>query len=78
MIGIINVSPENVPNTGINQYEVRINRKIIAKFEHNRQFGALAQCLRDAADAVERQEKLDKSEMIKVIFDKIDQENNRR
>jgi hypothetical protein len=53
MIAIVNVSPD-APVTGINQYEVRINRRVIAKFEHFRHLDGLAQCLRDAADAVER------------------------
>jgi hypothetical protein len=53
MIAIVNVSPD-APVTGINQYEVRINRRVIAKFEHFRHLDGLAQCLRDAADAVDR------------------------
>lgn len=55
MIAIVNVSPEDAPNTGINQYEVRINQRAITQFEHYRQKTGLAQCLRDAADAVEQQ-----------------------
>lgn len=54
MLAIVNVSPEDAPLTGPNQYEVRINRRVIATFEHDRQYGNAAQCLRDAADAVER------------------------
>lgn len=54
MLAIVNVSPEDAPLTGLNQYEVRINRRVIATFEHDRQYGNAAQCLRDAADVVER------------------------
>lgn len=54
MLAIVNVSPEDTPLTGVNQYEVRINRRVIATFEHDRQYGNAAQCLRDAADAVDR------------------------
>ena len=54
MIAIVNVSPQNTPLTGRNQYEVRINRKVIATFTHDRQVNGAAQCLRDAADAVDR------------------------
>ena len=54
MLAIVNVSPEDAPQYGINQYEVRVNNTVIASFEHDRQLGAAAQCLRDAADAVEK------------------------
>lgn len=56
MIGIVNTSPENAPTMGENTYEVRINEKVICLFTHNRQIKGLAQCFRDAADAVERVE----------------------
>ena len=39
-------------------YVVRINKKIICEFEHKREINGLADCLRDAADAVDNQ-KLD-------------------
>ena len=54
MLAIVNVSPPNTPTTGINQYEVRVNKKVIASFEHDRQYMNAAQCLRDAADAIEK------------------------
>ena len=54
MLAIVNVSPDDAPDTGMNQYEVRINKRVIATFEHDRQYGNAAQCLRDAADAVEK------------------------
>lgn len=54
MLAIVNVSPEGTPPTGPNQYEARINRHVIATFTHDQQYGNAAQCLRDAADAVER------------------------
>jgi hypothetical protein len=53
MIAIVNVSPDSSPMIGINQYEVRINHSVICEFEHDRRAEGLAQCLRDAADAVE-------------------------
>lgn len=76
MISVVNVSPDDAPNTGINQYEVRINNKLIASFEHDRQYNALPQCLRDAADAVEQQEKLDKDKLLEVIFNRVNQIKN--
>ena len=52
MITITNVSPEGTPTTGINQYELHINEKLITTFEHDRTYMGLAQCLTDAAEAV--------------------------
>ena len=54
MIAIVNVSPDDAPTTGPNKYEVRINYEVIATFEHDRQPDGAAQCLRDAADAVDK------------------------
>ena len=54
MIVIHNISPEGTPLDGTNTYEVLINEKLIATFEHKRKVGGLAGCLRDAAYAVER------------------------
>lgn len=68
MLAIVNVSDPSTPSTGINQYEVRINRKVIARFEHDRQYGAAAQCLRDAADAVEKCTAEEKALMLEHIM----------
>lgn len=51
MIAIVNVSTHDDP-CGVHEYEVRINREVITRFEHVREDG-LAVCLRKAADAVE-------------------------
>ncbi len=49
---IHNITRDHVPN-GLNQYELLINKKLICEFEHDRSHDGLAQCLRDAADAVD-------------------------
>jgi len=54
MLTIVNVSSQNAPKYGINAYEVRVNSTVLAKFKHNRTPNGAAQCLRDAADAIER------------------------
>lgn len=54
MLVIVNVSPENTPKFGVNQYEVRANSTVLAEFKHNRTPNGAAQCLRDAAEAIER------------------------
>lgn len=53
MISIVNISDEETPPIGLNEYELRINRKVIVEFKHKRGYGKLAQCLRDAADALD-------------------------
>jgi hypothetical protein len=68
---IHNVSGDNFDYVGINKYQVRINQKVIAEFEHTRSDG-LAKCLRLAADAVEdplRVEKLAEYELLKAMMD---------
>jgi len=54
MIAIVNIGPYNDPDpSGVRDYEVRINRDVVATFQHRRADG-LAVCLRHAAAAVER------------------------
>lgn len=56
MISITNVSPKDSPVDGTHQYVVQVNGALITTFEHDRAFNGLAQCLRDAADAVDRKQ----------------------
>ena len=53
MIAIVNVSPNPQP-AGEHTYSLRINRREILQFTHNRE-DSLAVCLRKAAEAVEAQ-----------------------
>lgn len=53
MIVITNIS-EDALLRGMNKYELKINEKVICRFEHDRHPEGLAQCLRDAADAVDK------------------------
>ena len=50
MIAIIN---KGGPADGVCTYTVRINRDVVAEFQHDRRKG-LARCLRDAARAVDK------------------------
>ncbi len=68
MLAIVNVSPEDAPMTGINQYEVRVNHKVIATFEHDRQYGNAAQCLRDAADAIEKADAQKRKQLLESLL----------
>lgn len=64
MIAIINITPD-AHLTGPNTYRVQINREVICEFEHNRTYDGLAQCLRDAADAVEQS---GDSSLVKILL----------
>lgn len=66
MIAIVNVS-EDAPMLGINTYEVRINRTVITTFNHDRKRDGMAQCLRDAADALDAQTAQNRIELMKTI-----------
>ena len=50
MIAIVNVGGDQL---GVCKYEVRINKKVVGEFEHNRVDG-LTVCIEKAAKAVER------------------------
>jgi len=52
MIAIINVSLHNSP-FGIQDYELRINSRVIARFQHKREEG-LTKCLELAAQSAEK------------------------
>jgi len=54
VIAIVNVTKEHDP-VGLNDYELRINREVIAKFSHVRSEG-LGMCLRLAALAADEAE----------------------
>ena len=69
MIAIVNVSPDDAPNEGENKYEVRINSQVICEFKHDRKVDGLAQCLRDAADAVEKARATETIDAIQRVFD---------
>ena len=56
MIAIVNIGPVGRADPlGRHRYEVRINRTPVCRFEHTRSAG-LADCLRQAADAVAMKE----------------------
>ena len=74
MLVIVNVSPEDAPMTGRNKYEVRINHHVIATFEHNRQPDGAAQCLRGAADAVERCRKEEREALMNALLSMVPNE----
>jgi len=67
VISIVNVSEESAPRKGINKYELKINNEVICKFEHNRSFRGLSQCLRDAADACDAHNEKQLFKMMRIL-----------
>lgn len=53
MIKVVNVSDVDAPLVGLNDYELRINDRVMVTFPHKRQTNGLSACLRDAADAMD-------------------------
>ena len=51
---IQNVTPRDWPKGKKDEYVVKINQRIICHFSHTRHHDGLAQCLRDAAVAVDK------------------------
>jgi hypothetical protein len=48
---IVNVTKDDEQE--LDDFEIRINDRVIGKFKHKRKFKGAAQCLRDAADALD-------------------------
>lgn len=70
MIGIVNVGiVEGETNPiGEHQYEIRINREVITTFTHHRANG-LAECLRQAARAVDHHRDLQVERLLQEMQD---------
>lgn len=67
MIAIVNVGPHTNAPGGERNYEVRINRDVIATFKHRRADG-LATCLRRAAKAVDDQREFEETQLLIEIY----------
>lgn len=65
MITIVNLGKNQSP-FGVQEYELRINAKVICKFTHNREDG-LGRCLLEASKAVEKAKWLEFAELIKEL-----------
>ena len=68
MIAIVNMGPHDpkVP-MGWRTYEVRINRDVIARFQHKRSDG-LGKCLLEASKAIDRQKLEDAARILGVCL----------
>ena len=52
MLVIVNVTKDD--RSEIDDYEIRINKRVIGRFQHTKKYNGAAQCLRDAADALDK------------------------
>lgn len=66
MIAIVNVD-KNIRNSGQHDYELRINKRVVARFTHNRE-EPLHECLLKAAIAAE-EKATPKNGMIRPFLD---------
>lgn len=65
MLAIVNVTKDNTQE--LDDYEIRINTRVIGKFKHKRTPNGAAQCLRDAADALDANPDYEIKELIKTL-----------
>lgn len=71
MITITNVGPFDDPHPeGLRNYELRVNKKLICKFQHVRKDG-LAVCLQLAAEAVEEAQQVELDRMEEFVSRKV-------
>ncbi len=54
MIAVHNVTEDDTQE--LDDYEVRLNGRVLAEFQHKRGPNGLARCLRDAADALDKKQ----------------------
>ena len=76
MLAIVNVTKEgDWPE--FDDYEIRINQKVIGKFKHKRKFKGAAQCLRDAADALDADPSFEDRELLESLLPMFKRMNNK-
>ena len=75
MLAIVNVTKEDLPE--FDDYEIRINQKVIGKFKHKRKFKGAAQCLRDAADALDADPNFEDREFLEALLPLLKRMNNK-
>jgi hypothetical protein len=52
MLAIVNVTKDDKQE--LDDYEIRVNHRVIGRFQHKREYNGASQCLRDAADALDK------------------------
>ncbi|MDF1644546.1 MAG: hypothetical protein P1U80_10220 [Pseudomonadales bacterium] len=73
MLAIVNVT--ECEGQELDDYEIRINSRVIGRFQHERSYNGAAQCLRDAADCMDKKGRdidTDALEALLPLFKRID------
>lgn len=66
MLAIVNVTEDD--RQELDDYEIRINSRVIGRFQHKREYNGAAQCLRDAADALDKHNQdVDVRDLLRVM-----------
>jgi hypothetical protein len=52
MLAIVKITKDDEQE--LDDYEIRINDRVIGRFKHKREYNGAAQCLRDAADSLDK------------------------
>lgn len=76
MIVIVNVTQGNKLDQELDDYEIRVNNKVIGRFKHKRAYKGAAQCLRDAADALDADPNLEERELLGALLPVFEQVQN--
>ena len=66
MLAIVNVTKDD--SKELDDYEIRINLKVIGRFKHKRKFKGASQCLRDAADALDADPGFEDREFLEAML----------
>jgi len=66
LLAIVNVT--KCDGAVIDDYEIRINKRVIGRFQHTRTYGGAAQCLRDAADALDADTGFAHDELLQALL----------
>ena len=66
LLAIVNVTEDN--SQELDDYEIRINAKVIGRFKHKRAYLGAAQCLRDAANALDADPGFAHDELLQALL----------
>ena len=69
MLTIVNVTKDD--SQKLDDYEIRINQRVIGRFQHKRAYNGAAQCLRDAADSIDKNGRDSDVDLLESFVDKV-------
>ena len=66
MLAIVNVTEND--SQELDDYEIRVNARVIGRFKHMRGYEGAARCLRDAADALDARASTSSDELLESLI----------